>query len=590
VWHDVSIVNPDAATLMYACVTDGCPDKGELVMRCKQGYGGPLCAVCDDGYFVQVRKCVECKEPHWGAFFAFLVCVLALGLVAVRYSGKYKRYLDMTQTFAHFKIFVGWVTVMSTVNSQFGVVWPASFARALDGLSVLSFDFGVLAGMFCITSFNYYQGLLCSTLFLVSIVCIILIPARVYKRTWGVSMERCVFAAVYVALFAYPVVSVKIVQIFACHEIAFAGGQASVAPAAANVSVASKTFVRADYSLECGTAEWTAMAAYAGLWLVAYVIVFPAYIIHQLLTCYYRNQHHDVAGSWGGSTTSSLFDSMDPLDDSMGGDSMDESEFPAELAPPRRKERGKTGEHAESKETRCRSKLYEWWRRVAAGVAGPSCGHNDLVDGREPMLSFLADDYRPGMPFWEALEMVRKLLLSVLGAFWSNQSTMCVATAVLISAFFQLLHSSYCPYKSNSLNRLQQLSLTVLTLTYFIGVLLKTQTLFAEDADNVGTLMLLLVFAVFSSVIAAVVLEVHELRKWKREIKYAKQLMDRTMEFDSALQTHVIDYLEIKLGKVTRTPALHPPPIPPHPLGLLFVCTGAWTRCRGCGPQGCVRG
>jgi hypothetical protein len=32
-----------------------------------------------------------------------------------------------------------------------------SFARALDALSVLSFDFGAILGGFCIVDMNFYQ-------------------------------------------------------------------------------------------------------------------------------------------------------------------------------------------------------------------------------------------------------------------------------------------------------------------------------------------------------------------------------------------------------------------------------------------------
>jgi hypothetical protein len=85
---------------------------------------------------------------------------------------------------------------------------------------------------------------------------------------------------------------------------------------------------------------------------------------------------------------------------------------------------------------------------------------------------------------------------------------MCVATALLISIFFQLLHSCYYPYNRDGLNRLQQLALTALSLTYFIGVLLKTQSVEPEDAENVGVLLVLLLVAVFASIVAAVVLEV----------------------------------------------------------------------------------
>ena len=47
-----------------------------------------------------------------------------------------------------------------------------------------------------------------------------------------------------------------------------------------------------------------------------------------------------------------------------------------------------------------------------------------------------------------------------------------------------------------------------LSLTYFIGVLLKTQSVEPEDAENVGLLLVLLLVVVFASIVAAVVLEV----------------------------------------------------------------------------------
>ena len=130
----------------YVCVTDGCPDKGATEMACKQGYEGPLCAVCKAAHFKQVRECIPCQEPQWTFFITFIFGLCLLALVA-RYATKhYSRYVKSSQAFSHFKIFVSFITVMSTVSTQFGIVWPVSFVHALDGLSVLSFDFGLLAG------------------------------------------------------------------------------------------------------------------------------------------------------------------------------------------------------------------------------------------------------------------------------------------------------------------------------------------------------------------------------------------------------------------------------------------------------------
>ena len=76
------------------------------------------------------------------------------------------------------------------------------------------------------------------------------------------------------------------------------------------------------------------------------------------------------------------------------------------------------------------------WARRAVGC-GKQAGEGS---GGPALLGFLADDYKPHCAYWEAVEMGRKLLLSVVASFWSTKSTMCVATAFLISATFLVLH------------------------------------------------------------------------------------------------------------------------------------------------------
>jgi len=97
-------------------------------------------------HFKQVRECIPCQEPQWTFFILFIVGLCLLALVARYVTNHYSRYVKSSQAFSHFKIFVSFITVMSTVSTQFGIVWPVSFVHALDGLSVLSFDFGLLAG------------------------------------------------------------------------------------------------------------------------------------------------------------------------------------------------------------------------------------------------------------------------------------------------------------------------------------------------------------------------------------------------------------------------------------------------------------
>jgi hypothetical protein len=246
------------------------------------------------------------------------------------------------------------------------------FARALDTLAVLSFDFGAMLGGFCIIDMSFYQSLLTSTLLLVAAVAAIMVYQKLRRRRRsGKGSKHGLFAAVYLLLFAYPVISVKVVGAFACHEIE------------------GVLYLRADYNIPCDSPQWKAMAVYAGVWLAIYVVAFPFFILLKL-----------------------------------------------------------------------------WSYRGSSPAARNTPKSDEKLDMR-----FLLSDYKPFAPalLWEGIEMGRKLLLSVIGSFWSTKSTMSIVTAFLISVFFLCAHLGYLPFKASVLNRVQTLALTMLTLLYFIG-------------------------------------------------------------------------------------------------------------------------
>ena len=65
--------------------------------------------------------------------------------------------------------------------------------------------------------------------------------------------------------------------------------------------------------------------------------------------------------------------------------------------------------------------------------------------------------------------LCRKLALSVVGAFWSTQSEMAIATALLLSVGFLMVHTHYKPFKAKAANQVQQSCLSALSLMYFAG-------------------------------------------------------------------------------------------------------------------------
>jgi hypothetical protein len=69
-------------------------------MECKLGYGGPLCALCSDGYFKSVRDCALCERVRIGELAALLFGALALIALLMFLARKYHRYLDRAAAFS----------------------------------------------------------------------------------------------------------------------------------------------------------------------------------------------------------------------------------------------------------------------------------------------------------------------------------------------------------------------------------------------------------------------------------------------------------------------------------------------------------
>jgi hypothetical protein len=245
--------------------------------------------VCNEGFYPQLRACVDCgaSGPDPASIVIFVIALLlALGLaVAVV---RHRRFLCSTGVFAHAKILVAFVTLMTTVDSQFGIVWPAAFKTALAALSVISLDFGVLMSMMCAVRLSFYANLICTTMVLVvMVVAIYLVHALMQRRHQHANShdhhptaeflakaaqirQSHLFAAIYLLTFAYPVVSVKVVELFGCHM------------------VEDTAYLRADYSTECYTNQWNIMAVYSGIFLVIYVVGFPLLVGARLWS--YRHQ------------------------------------------------------------------------------------------------------------------------------------------------------------------------------------------------------------------------------------------------------------------------------------------------------------
>ena len=88
-------------------------------MKCEPGYqpDSPLCAICSQGYFKQLRQCQKCEEPRVGLLVAVLLGTTALVLASVLLLYRFRKYLTRS-FFALFKILVAFLTIVLTIDTQ----------------------------------------------------------------------------------------------------------------------------------------------------------------------------------------------------------------------------------------------------------------------------------------------------------------------------------------------------------------------------------------------------------------------------------------------------------------------------------------
>jgi hypothetical protein len=88
-------------------------------MQCKIGFRGPLCAIRTENYYEQLGNCVECSKPQFTGIALFMLSCFGV-LLALKFLYKYRNVVVAMQVGANLKIIMSFVTVISTVNTQFG--------------------------------------------------------------------------------------------------------------------------------------------------------------------------------------------------------------------------------------------------------------------------------------------------------------------------------------------------------------------------------------------------------------------------------------------------------------------------------------
>ena len=168
---------------------------------CAEGYEGPLCAVCSEGYFLSTStySCEACEDNQSGVN-PFTVAFLAVTIAVVLCLVYYMRAHDLTSVddaithvlvrtrfmggdstserlaavhgsrrkkrklfFAKVKIYVTMYQIISSMSFVLDLEFPATFSRISSAFSILSMNFSQEFGVSCSTPYDYYDVLVVST-------------------------------------------------------------------------------------------------------------------------------------------------------------------------------------------------------------------------------------------------------------------------------------------------------------------------------------------------------------------------------------------------------------------------------------------
>ncbi|KAG5187182.1 hypothetical protein JKP88DRAFT_254102 [Tribonema minus] len=262
-------------------------------MYCADGYQGPYCAVCAEHYAaLPGYQCVRCSETATATAYTMLALaamVLATlvwvlistaitsnnGVDGVATAGAAMSALQLAH-FLHLLVrqlrtpIIVW-QILTQYVSITGLALPLQYLDFLRGIDFLTFDLRWLTSPGCAMNVNFYERLLLSTVVPLIVCGIIFIPRGCLRyrtragRTFNGAqlrtlVEKDLNTLLVFTFLIFSGVSLTVLQTFSCDDFPLIG----------------KSYLRADYSIQCNTPKHTAYQVYAGVMVLVYPLGIPA--------------------------------------------------------------------------------------------------------------------------------------------------------------------------------------------------------------------------------------------------------------------------------------------------------------------------
>jgi hypothetical protein len=147
---------------LYVTETGGQPNSGcaDAASPCLEGYQGPLCTFCEEGWSRpglkgECEKCSAVLGTLWVVFAAVLAVSFVTGLL-YKMSSTGSANVKLIVTITLGKIFVSLIQILSQLEFTLQMEWPKEFKWFIEYLKLFSFDFLAFMDIGCMTTYSYF--------------------------------------------------------------------------------------------------------------------------------------------------------------------------------------------------------------------------------------------------------------------------------------------------------------------------------------------------------------------------------------------------------------------------------------------------
>ncbi|CAN0168925.1 unnamed protein product [Ectocarpus sp. 12 AP-2014] len=247
---------------------------------CLDGYEGPYCSVCSDGYSEQLGfVCRKCPESNKGGIAILVVLAVgALIVLAAIYSyvtsgeagmgmgrgwiERVTRYIPLQSV----KIVIAAWQILTQFTSIANVTYPDVYEDFLGVLDIFNFNLGWALSVSCTIDMDFHDRLLVSTISPIAAIlflaCTYYRARRLYRRKpdkLQTVQHKHASMVLLLTFFVYSSVSSILFRSFACEELAD-----------------RKIYLRSDYRIECDSSKHKSFQVYAVFMILLYTVGIPA--------------------------------------------------------------------------------------------------------------------------------------------------------------------------------------------------------------------------------------------------------------------------------------------------------------------------